>query len=91
MSGWICNFTYAPSGVNEAGITAPPNPAHGPWRRLSAQNDEADVRLVPEPGFERGLVGGLMLLAGWRVDGEGSSGSARDGTQLAEPLDLPES
>jgi hypothetical protein len=27
------------------------NPVHGPWRRLSAQANEADIRVVPEPGM----------------------------------------
>jgi glucose/arabinose dehydrogenase len=29
-------------------LDEPPNPAHGPWRRLSAQANEADIRVVPD-------------------------------------------
>ena len=48
----------------EAGITEPPNPAHGPWRRLSVQANEADIRVVPEPGLVLVLVAGIGLLSG---------------------------
>jgi hypothetical protein len=46
--------------VTQVGITPPPLPAHGPWRRLDAQTREGDARtvLLPEPG------GTLMLLVG---------------------------
>jgi hypothetical protein len=47
----------------QPGITEPPNPAHGPWRRLSAQANEADIRVVPEPGMVLILVAGIVLLA----------------------------
>jgi transposase len=44
-----------------AGVTAPPNPAHGPWRRLFGQGEEADVRtvdldLIFADGFEALVV-----------------------------------
>jgi hypothetical protein len=35
----------------------------GPRRRLSAQANEADIRVVPEPGLVLVLVSGLALLA----------------------------
>src|SRR5262249_4006852 len=40
----------------------PINPAHGPWRRLGAQSEEADIRL-PEPGFALSLASSAALLA----------------------------
>ncbi len=42
---WRARVLYAPHSVTEAGITAPINPAHGPWRRLSGQSAEADIRI----------------------------------------------
>ncbi len=42
---WRARVLYAPFRVTAAGITPPPNPAHGPWRRLNAQAVEADVRV----------------------------------------------
>jgi hypothetical protein len=59
---WRARVLYAPLGVTEAGITPPPNPAHGPWRRVSAQAVEADVRTVPEPGAVALLGSGIALL-----------------------------
>ncbi|HVN40165.1 MAG TPA: integrin alpha [Myxococcota bacterium] len=41
---WRARVLYAPDNVTKPGITSPPNPAHGPWRRLSSQAFEADVR-----------------------------------------------
>ena len=41
---WRARVLYAPYSVVKAGITPPPNPAHGPWRRLQAQAFEADIR-----------------------------------------------
>ena len=43
---WRARVLYAPYTVSRAGITPPPNPAHGPWRRLLAQVNEADIRTV---------------------------------------------
>ncbi|MHC4108991.1 MAG: integrin alpha, partial [Planctomycetota bacterium] len=60
---WRARVLHAPYSVTEAGITPPPNPAHGPWRRVSAQAEEADIRVVPEPGSALGLAAGLTLLA----------------------------
>jgi hypothetical protein len=59
---WRARVLHAPLHIVEAGITEPPNPRHGPWRRLSGQAEEADVRLVPEPSFLLGLGSGLVLL-----------------------------
>jgi hypothetical protein len=55
------------SSITEAGVTEPPNPAHGPWRRLSAQANEADIRVVPEPGLLLVLGAGIALLAVFNV------------------------
>jgi hypothetical protein len=41
---WRARVLYAPLHVTESGITPPPNPAHGPWRRLMGQAVEADLR-----------------------------------------------
>ena len=41
---WRSRVQYAPLTINLAGITAPPNPASGPWRRLQANGDVADIR-----------------------------------------------
>jgi hypothetical protein len=60
---WRARVLYAPFGVTEVGITPPPNPAHGPWRRVSAQAVEADVRTVPEPGWASMLCTGIAFLA----------------------------
>jgi hypothetical protein len=43
---WRARVLHAPYTVTQAGITPPPNPAHGPWRRLSAQATEADIRTL---------------------------------------------
>jgi hypothetical protein len=55
--------------VTEAGITPPPNPAHGPWRRVQAQAVEADI-LLPEPSELVLLVSalaGLLVLGRRRI------------------------
>jgi hypothetical protein len=41
---WRERTLRAPYTVTHAGITAPPHPAHGPWRRLMGQAFEADIR-----------------------------------------------
>jgi hypothetical protein len=60
---WRARVLYAPFSITETGITEPPNPAHGPWRRLSGQADEADIRVLPEPDLVLVLVAGIALLA----------------------------
>ena len=45
---WRARVLHAPFGVTQAGITAPPNPAHGPWRRLFGQALAADVRTLDD-------------------------------------------
>jgi hypothetical protein len=59
---WRARVLYAPYSVTQSGITPPPNPAHGPWRRLSAQAVEADI-LIPEPHPLLLLASQLGLLA----------------------------
>ena len=59
---WRTRVLHARSSVTEAGITAPPNPAHGPWRRVSGQAIEADIRIVPEPAALVSLVSGIAML-----------------------------
>jgi hypothetical protein len=58
---WRARVLYAPYSVTQVGITPAPNPAHGPWRRVSAQALEADIRL-PEPSTSLSLAAGAMLL-----------------------------
>src|SRR5262249_22681935 len=41
---WRARVLYAPYSVTQPGITAPANPSHGPWRRLSGQAQAGDVR-----------------------------------------------
>jgi uncharacterized repeat protein (TIGR01451 family) len=41
---WRARVLYAHQTVTAPGILPPPNPAHGPWRRLNGQAMEADVR-----------------------------------------------
>jgi hypothetical protein len=41
---WRARTLFAPFSVTAAGITPPPRPAHGPWRRRHAQALEADLR-----------------------------------------------
>jgi hypothetical protein len=60
---WRARVLYAPYSVTESGITPPPNPAHGPWRRVQAQAVEADIRAVPEPGLVLGLASGAAVLS----------------------------
>jgi hypothetical protein len=43
---WRARVLHAPYSVSESGVTAPAHPAHGPWRRLSAQAGEADLRVL---------------------------------------------
>ncbi len=57
---WRARVLLAPFSVTDPGITAPPNPSHGPWRRVQAQAVEADI-LLPEPSE---LVLLLSALAG---------------------------
>jgi hypothetical protein len=60
---WRARVLHAPATVTEPGITPPPNPAHGPWRRVHGQAVEADIRVVPEPGALLSLGTGAALLA----------------------------
>jgi hypothetical protein len=58
---WRARVLHAPFRVTAAGITPPPNPAHGPWRRVQAQAVEADI-LLPEPSEVALLLTGLAGL-----------------------------
>ena len=58
---WRARVLHAPFRVTEAGITPPPKPAHGPWRRVQAQALEADL-YVPEPGKLALMLSGLAFL-----------------------------
>jgi hypothetical protein len=66
---WRARVLYAPFRVTEAGITPPPNPAHGPWRRVQAQAVEADI-LLPEPSelvLLFSALAGLLVLGRRRI------------------------
>jgi hypothetical protein len=45
---WRARVLYAPFSVDQPGITPPPSPAHGPWRRVHGQAFEADLRTLAE-------------------------------------------
>jgi hypothetical protein len=45
---WRAHVLYLPFTADQPGITEPPVPRHGPWRRLSARADAVDIR-VGEP------------------------------------------
>ena len=47
---WRARVLHAPFSVTQAGVTAPPKPGHGPWRRVGGQAVEADIRM-PEPAI----------------------------------------
>ena len=67
---WRARVLHAPLSVGSSGTAEPPNPAHGPWRRPTAQRDEGDVRLVPEPAGWLGLLlgcGALRVLQSRRL------------------------
>jgi len=46
---WRARVQYADFGITAPGIVAPPNPAAGPWRRLQANADVADIRTSTPP------------------------------------------
>ena len=46
---WRARILYAPFMVTQAGITEPPSPEYGPWRRVDAQSDEADILIDDTP------------------------------------------
>ena len=63
---WRARVLYAPYSVTQSGITAPPKPAHGPWRRLSGQAVEADVRVLAadcDDGLDNDGDGAIDYLA----------------------------
>ena len=59
---WRARVLHARSSVSQSGITPPPNPAHGPWRRVSGQAVEADIRMLPEPAALLSLASGIAML-----------------------------
>jgi hypothetical protein len=46
---WRVRTLRAPIGVTQPGITAPPHPGHGPWRRIHGQLVEGDIRTANGP------------------------------------------
>jgi hypothetical protein len=66
---WRARVLLAPFRVTAPGITPPPNPAHGPWRRVQAQAVEADI-LLPEPSeiaLLLSALAGLLALGRRRI------------------------
>jgi hypothetical protein len=49
---WRARVLRAPYTVDQGGITPPPNPAHGPWRRYLGQWVEADLRTTEGAALE---------------------------------------
>jgi hypothetical protein len=46
---WRVRTLYTPYSSDQPGVSLPPEPIHGPWRRLGAQAQEADIRVSTEP------------------------------------------
>ena len=65
---WRARILYAPLTVTQPGITPPAHPRHGPWRRVSSQMSEADIRvgdpviqdLEADTGTIHGSTGGAV-------------------------------
>jgi len=77
---WLARVLYALFSVTQPGVTSPPNPAHGPWRRYSGQVEEVDVRTSGETRLFLPLVkrdrcapkkGRLQAEEGTRVEDAG--------------------
>lgn len=65
---WRARVLHAPYSVIQGGVVSPPNPAHGPWRRVSGQAIETNV--LPEPGMGFSVaIGASLLSALWRRRG----------------------
>jgi hypothetical protein len=79
---WRARILHAPFGVTQAGITAPPNPAHGPWRRLFGQGVEGDLRIRLDADAD-----GTLDSVDLDDDGDGLSDVDEIGTYLTDPLD----
>jgi hypothetical protein len=58
---WRARVLHAPFRVTQPGITSPPKPAHGPWRRVEARAVEANI-LLPEPSEIVLLLSALACL-----------------------------
>ncbi len=52
---WRARAQYAALGITEPGIVSPPNPAVGPWRRLQANAQVADIRTASALLFANGF------------------------------------
>jgi hypothetical protein len=75
---WRARVLYAP-------FEPPPNPLHGPWRRPTAQAQEADVLVVPEPSVVLGLAAGGALLVGLSMARRrGARGAPRSDTRRSD-------
>jgi hypothetical protein len=79
---WRARVLHAPFSVTQAGITAPANPGHGPWRRLFGQSVEGDLRTALDTD-EDGLLNALDP----DDDGDGLFDVDEIGTYLTNPLD----
>jgi hypothetical protein len=66
---WRARVLFAPFGATQAGITPPPEPPHGPWRRVHAHGPET-VILLPEPSewlLLASALAGLLVLGRRRL------------------------
>ena len=79
---WRARVLRAPFGVTEPGITSPPKPAHGPWRRFLGAAFDADIR-TPLDTDGDGLADEFDL----DDDGDGLTDVDEIGTHGTDPLD----
>jgi len=64
---WRVRMLRARYSVDQPGVAAPPSPAHGPWRRLSGQTIEADVRTgAPGVAVEPEMPSTSLVIEGVR-------------------------
>jgi hypothetical protein len=49
---WRARLLMIPPSATAPGVVPPPNPAHGPWRRLDAQLVEGDIRTLPDADLD---------------------------------------
>ena len=95
---WRARVLYAPFSVNQAGITAAPNPAHGPWRRLFGQALEGDIRMAgdfddDDDGVadiyesDTGIYVGVTNTGTDPLDPDSDDDSLPDGAEVALGLD----
>jgi len=55
---------YAPFNVTQPGITPPPHPPHGPWRRYLGQAEEVDIVTPGRDADDDGICDGPDTISG---------------------------